>query len=49
MRKDLTGMRFGRLVVIGIDEDRTKDGKVYWLCRCDCLRGFCRECDPEAL
>ena len=36
MRKDLTGMRFGRLVVIGIDEDRTKDGKVYWLCRCDC-------------
>lgn len=36
MRRDLTGIRFGKLVVIGIDEDRTKDGKVYWLCRCDC-------------
>lgn len=36
MRHDLTGMRFGKLVVIGIDEERTKNGKVYWLCRCDC-------------
>ncbi len=32
--KDLTGQRFGRLVVIGIDERRTR--KTYWNCLCDC-------------
>lgn len=36
MRKDLTGMRFGKLTVKKIDEERTKDGKVYWWCICDC-------------
>ena len=36
MRKDLLGMRFGKLTVTGIDEERTKDNKVYWLCKCDC-------------
>ena len=36
MRRDLTGMRFGKLVVLRVDEERTKDGKVYWICRCDC-------------
>jgi hypothetical protein len=36
MRKDLTGMRFGHLTAISVDEERTKDGKVYWLCKCDC-------------
>lgn len=35
MRKiDLTGMRFGRLVVIR--EVGRKNGHVAWLCRCDC-------------
>ena len=32
---DLTGERFGRLVVIR-EAGRTKGGKVTWLCRCDC-------------
>ena len=36
MRHDLTGMRFGKLVVLCIDEARTKNGKVYWWCKCDC-------------
>ena len=36
MRKDLTGMRFGKLVVLYVDEERTGNGKVYWWCRCDC-------------
>lgn len=36
MRKDLTGMRFGKLVVLYVDEERSGNGKVYWWCRCDC-------------
>lgn len=36
MRKDYTGMRFGKLTVLYVDEERTGDGKVYWICRCDC-------------
>lgn len=31
---DLTGQRFGRLTVIGIDDKSTK--KTYWICQCDC-------------
>ena len=36
-KKDLTGERFGRLVVIR-EAGRAKDGKVLWLCKCDCGR-----------
>lgn len=32
---DLSGRRFGRLVVIGRAEN-TPEGKARWLCRCDC-------------
>jgi hypothetical protein len=32
---DLTGQRFSRLTVIGLD-DRGIKGKTYWLCMCDC-------------
>lgn len=32
--KDLTGQRFGRLVVIGIHPTDTR--KTYWVCQCDC-------------
>lgn len=35
-RQDLTGRRFGKLVALKVDESRSKDGKVYWLCQCDC-------------
>lgn len=36
MRKDLTGIRFGKLVALYVDEERSGNGKVYWWCRCDC-------------
>lgn len=36
MRKDLKGKRFGKLLVLDVDEERTKDNKVYWNCQCDC-------------
>lgn len=36
-RLDLTGKKFGRLTVLGIDEEKTKEkGKAYWFCKCDC-------------
>lgn len=36
---DLTGQRFGMLVAIEIDNDKTKSKKeTYWKCRCDCGR-----------
>jgi hypothetical protein len=31
---DLTGKRFGRLIAISKAESR--NGKTYWLCKCDC-------------
>ena len=34
-KKDLTGHRFGRLIVIR-EYGRSKYGKIMWLCRCDC-------------
>lgn len=33
--KDLTGKRFGKLVVLGLGEKRS-GRKTYWLCQCDC-------------
>lgn len=35
-KKDLTGMRFGRLVVLCDDGTRDKHGYIMWKCRCDC-------------
>ena len=36
--KDLTGMKFGRLTVIGLDSKKEVGGRTryYWLCQCDC-------------
>lgn len=34
-RKDLSGQRFGRLVVLSVS-DLTSDGRYSWLCQCDC-------------
>ena len=31
---DLTGKRFGRLLVLGIDDKNSR--KTYWVCQCDC-------------
>ena len=44
VRNDLTGQRFGRLVVIELD--RITSRKTYWKCKCDCgnektIRGDC--------
>ena len=32
---DLTGRKFGRLTVIGLDDSR-KTRKTYWICQCEC-------------
>ena len=34
--KDLTGMRFGKLLVLGIDKEKSHDGIIFWICQCDC-------------
>lgn len=34
IKRDLTGQRFGRLVVIGVDDRKTR--KTYFYCQCDC-------------
>lgn len=33
--RDLTGQKFGRLTVIGLD-DKKDTRKTYWVCQCDC-------------
>lgn len=35
-RVDLTGQRFGRLVVIGLAGERNSSGGLKWVCKCDC-------------
>lgn len=34
--KDLTGQRFGKLVVVSKNLEEKKNGQVYWNCVCDC-------------
>lgn len=34
--KDRTGLRYGRLLVLGWSGLKTKKGEYVWLCRCDC-------------
>lgn len=34
-RIDLTGQRFGRLLVVE-ESDTKKDGRIHWICKCDC-------------
>lgn len=34
-KKDMTGMRFGRLVVLH-EDGRDKNRRVFWKCKCDC-------------
>lgn len=34
--KDLTGMKFGRLTVLRLDEERSTSRGKYWVCKCDC-------------
>jgi hypothetical protein len=33
---DLTGKRFGRLVVLALHPERSRFGRTRWVCRCDC-------------
>lgn len=35
-RIDLSGQRFGRLVVLNETDERSSVGAIRWLCRCDC-------------
>lgn len=34
VKNDLTGKRFGRLTVIGVDDNQSR--KTYYICKCDC-------------
>ena len=34
--RDLTGLRFGKLTVLGKSGKKARDGNPYWLCRCEC-------------
>lgn len=34
--RDLTGMRFGKLTVLGRSENKAGDGNPLWRCQCDC-------------
>lgn len=34
--KDISGLRFGKLVAIKPTEKRDHRGVAYWLCKCDC-------------
>ena len=33
---DLTGKRFGRLIVIEMEKQRISKNDIHWLCKCDC-------------
>ena len=35
-QRDLTGMRFGKLVCIEPTQERSRSGGIVWRCRCDC-------------
>lgn len=35
-RLDLTGQVFGKLTVIGIDEEKSNKKRTYWKCQCEC-------------
>lgn len=35
-RKIITNQKFGRLIAIKIDEERSTPQRTYWLCQCDC-------------
>jgi sugar diacid utilization regulator len=34
--KNLLGMKFGRLTVLGLDDQRASDGQARWICLCNC-------------
>ena len=33
---DLTGQRFNRLTILEYDKEKSKPGRAYWICKCDC-------------
>ena len=44
--EDLTGQKFGRMTVIGLDTDR-QSNKTYWMCQCEC--GTLKSCRADSL
>lgn len=36
MKNDLVGQRFGKLLVISETTERSSNGSIKWLCKCDC-------------
>lgn len=43
--RDLTGMRFGRLLVLRLDTIRSTARRKYWICQCDCgnIKSICSD------
>ena len=39
-RVDIVGKKFGKLTVISLNEERSKNGVLYWNCLCDCGNTF---------
>ena len=35
-KRELAGLKFGKLTALNVDKERSKDGKIYWVCKCDC-------------
>ena len=46
-RRDLTGQKFGRLIVLEAGQKRTPNRGMYWLCECEC--GSINEVAAQAL
>lgn len=36
MTKNLIGQRFGKLTVVGLSDERSKERRRMWICQCDC-------------
>ena len=34
--KDLTGQRFGKLIVLELDQKKSTPKRKFWKCQCDC-------------
>lgn len=49
-KKDKTGQSYGHWIVKSFDEEKSqKEGKVYWLCECDCGCGTLKSIRTDAL
>ena len=40
--KDLTGKRFGKLIIVKLANERLSDNRITWICKCDCGKSIDR-------